>query len=78
MSVDTRLECVVGDHKAGTAAHSDARAKLTELWGEHPAIRPEDAVLLEKLLADYDRLIDRADAMLGALIRLQDRIGGVA
>lgn len=78
MSVDSRLECVVGDHKAGTAAHADARSKLTELWGENPALAPEDAILLEKLLADYDRLVDRADAMLGTLVRLQDRAGGAA
>ncbi len=78
MSVDSRLDCVIGDHKAGTAAHADARSKLTELWGETPALTPGDAVLVEKLLADYDRLIDRADAMLGTLVRLLDRAGGAA
>lgn len=76
MSIDTRLDASVQDAKAGTAAWDDARNRLVELWSEKPSLTPRDELALEVLACEFDKLIDRADALLGGLVRLMDRTAG--
>lgn len=65
---------LISDAKAGGAAWDDCRAGLTELLDEGPYLEPRDRIALTLLRDAMDLLVERGDAIIGNLTRINERI----
>lgn len=69
----THLQDTIGDAKAGTACWDDCRAGLTDLLDDGPYLEPRDRVALTLLRDAMDLLVERGDAIIGNLTRINER-----
>ena len=69
----TRLDTAIAELKCGLAALDDARTVLHELGWETPNIDTQSLLVFQQQHHSANKLIQRGNAMLGALTRLQDK-----
>lgn len=68
----TLLDQVIDDLKAGLAAIDDARTALHELGYEHHDLPPRTLIVFQQQHDAANHILDRGNALLGALTRQQD------
>lgn len=64
---------LISDAKAGGAAWDDCRSGLTELLDEGPYLEARDRVALTLLRDAMDLIVERGDAIIGNLTRINER-----
>lgn len=68
----SRLDTAIADLKCGLAAIDDARSTLHELgWEQQDDVHGQ--LVFQQQHASANKIIQRGNAMLGALTRLQDK-----
>jgi hypothetical protein len=68
---------LINDAKAGGAAWDDCRTALTELLDEGPYLESRDRVALTLLRDAMNLIVERGDAVIGNLTRIQERLNHV-
>lgn len=72
MRTDSRVQTALDDLKAGAAAIDDARCTVADLL-EECSISDRDQMALQAMRDAMNLIIEKSNAVIGGLVRVQER-----